>query len=80
MEFRDIYGRIGGRIATPKERRNPQEDNRIEYPGSLRLSETEPLTKEHTWAGSRPLCMYEADVLLGHHVGPEQLDWGLSQS
>ena len=31
------------------------------------LSETEPPTKEHTWAGHRPP---HTDVQLGLHVGP----------
>ena len=43
------------------------------------LSESEPPTKEHTWAGPRPLYTYVTDVQLGLHVGPEQLEQGLSQ-
>ena len=43
------------------------------------LSESEPPTKEHTWAGPRPLYTYVTDVQLGLHVGPEQLEQGLFQ-
>ena len=39
----------------------------------MRLSETEPPTKEHTQAGPRPVHIYVADVQLGLHVGPVQL-------
>ena len=46
---------------------------------NLRLSESEPPTKEHTWAGSKPFCSDVADMQPGLHVGPEQLEWGLSQ-
>jgi hypothetical protein len=34
--------------------------------------------KEHTWAGPRPPHTYIADVQLGLHVGPEQLEQGIS--
>lgn len=44
----------------------------------LGLSESEPPTKEHTRARPRPPCSY-VDVQLGLHVGPEQLEQGLSQ-
>ena len=43
------------------------------------LSESEPPTKEHTQAGPRSPCTYVADVHLGLHVGPEQLEQGLFQ-
>jgi hypothetical protein len=45
----------------------------------LGLSETESPTKEHTQAGPRPHCTYVADVQLGLHVGPKQLEGSLSQ-
>jgi hypothetical protein len=51
----------------------------IKYIGSLRLSESKPPTKEHPLAESRPRCLYVADVQLDLHVGPEQLEQGLSQ-
>ena len=44
------------------------------------LSETEPPTKEHTQAGPRPPHTYVADVQLGLHVGPEQLERGYPKS
>ena len=43
------------------------------------LSETKPPTTEHTRAGPRPPHTHVADVQLGLHVGPEQLEEGLSQ-
>jgi hypothetical protein len=45
----------------------------------LRLLESEPPSKEHTWAGPRPPSTYVADVQLGLHVGPEQLEKGAIQ-
>jgi hypothetical protein len=36
-------------------------------------------TKGQTQAGPRPPCTYIADVQPDHHVGPEQLELGLSQ-
>ena len=49
-------------------------------PGLLGISEIEPLAKNHTCAGpSSPATTYVADVKLGLHVGPEQLEQGLSQ-
>jgi hypothetical protein len=47
--------------------------------GLLGVSESEPQTKEHIWAGPRSPCTYVADVKLGLHVGPKQLEQGLSQ-
>ena len=38
------------------------------------LSENEPPTEEHTWAGTRPPCSYIADMQLDLHVGCEQLN------
>jgi hypothetical protein len=43
-----------------------------------RVSGTELPTKKHTWTGPRPPCSYVADVQLGLHVGPEQLERELS--
>ena len=43
------------------------------------LSETEPPTNNHTWAGPIFHCTYVADVQLGLHVCPKQLEQGLSQ-
>jgi hypothetical protein len=43
------------------------------------LSESEPPTREHTQAGPRPPRTYVAGVQLDLHVGPEQLEQGLSQ-
>jgi len=45
----------------------------------LGFSESEPPTKEHTTAGIRLPHTYVLDVQFGFHVGPEQLEWGLSQ-
>jgi hypothetical protein len=41
----------------------------------LRLSESEPPTKNHTQAGFKSLSRYVADVLLGLYAGLEQLEW-----
>ena len=46
--------------------------NRVNNLGSLGFSESEPPTKEHT--RTRPPHTYVADVQLGLHVGPEQLE------
>jgi hypothetical protein len=43
------------------------------------MSETEPPITEFIGAGLRPPSTYVADVLLGLHVGPKQLEQGLSQ-
>ena len=48
-------------------------------PKPLEMSEFEPPTKEHAQNEPRPPCTYVADVQLDLHVGPEQLEWGLSQ-
>jgi hypothetical protein len=48
--------------------------NSIKYTGPLGLSESEPTTIEHTQTGLRPPCTYIADMQLGFHVGPEQLE------
>jgi hypothetical protein len=46
----------------------------------LGLSEPEPPTKEHIWAGPRLPITYLADVHLGLHVGPEQVGKGRALS
>jgi hypothetical protein len=43
------------------------------------LSEIETPTKEHILAEPRPPHTYVADVQLGLHVGPKQIEQGLSQ-
>ena len=48
------------------------------FPGSLKAFKNH-WSKEHTGAEPRPPCTYVADVQLGLHVGPEQLEQGLSQ-
>jgi len=45
----------------------------------LRLSESEPPTKEHTQVGPRPPYTYVTDVQFDFHMGPDQLEWGLFQ-
>jgi hypothetical protein len=57
----------------------PQEDQQSQLTWTLGALKSEPPTKEHTRAGPGPLCKYVADVQLGLHVGPEQLEQGLSQ-
>ena len=75
MELGDSYGRIGGRIVGPKGDRNLT--GRPTEPTNLDLWSSP--TKEHTQAGPRPPRTYVADVQLDLHVGPEQLEQGLSQ-
>ena len=43
------------------------------------ISESDPLTKEHTRAEPQLPLTYVEDVQLGLHVVPEQLKWRLSQ-
>ena len=74
MEVGDSYGKIGGRISGPKKIGTRQEDYQ-----STNLDPCEPPTKEHTQAGPRPPHTHIADVQLGLHVGPKQLEWGLPQ-
>ena len=69
----------GEGLQAPKEIGIPQEDNQSQLTWTLGLSETEPPTKEHTQAELRPLHTNVADVQLGLHVGPKQLEQGLSQ-
>jgi hypothetical protein len=69
--------KIGERTSDPKGDRNsigrPTESTNLDPWRSQRLSHQ---PKEHTWAGPRPPC---SDVQLGLHVGPEQLEWELSE-
>ena len=55
------------------------EDKQHQITWTLGALESEPPVKEHTRATLRPPCTYVADAQLGLHVGPEQLEWGLSQ-
>lgn len=69
-EVRDPYGRVRGRIEGAEGDGNPI--GRPTVSTNLdpwELPETEPPTKEHTWAGPRLPCTYVADVQLGLHVG-----------
>jgi hypothetical protein len=54
-EIRDACGRAGGRTEGPEGKgnpvRKPTESTKLD---PWELSETEPLSKEHTWAGTRP--------------------------
>jgi hypothetical protein len=54
----------------------PQEN---QQPGPLELSESEPPTKEHIQAEPQSPHIYVSYVQLGFHMGPEQLEEGLSQ-
>jgi len=69
----DLQLNIGGverRIEGPEGNRNSvgklTESNNLD---PWELSETEPPTKEHTMAGSRPPSTYVADLQLSLHVG-----------
>jgi hypothetical protein len=54
----------------------PSESTNLEPWG---FSEIEPPIKEKTWAGPSTPLTYVADVQLGLHVNPEQLEQWLSQ-
>lgn len=56
-----------------------RKNNRVNQPGPLELSVSEPPTKKHTWTRPRPPCPYIADVQFVLHVGLEQLKARLSQ-
>jgi hypothetical protein len=49
-------------VAPEGDRNSTGRPTELNSPGPLRLSESEPPTKEHTWAGYRPLGTYVADV------------------
>ena len=71
MEHGESCRRVEGRIKGPGRDRNPtgrptESTNMVPWG----LSETEPLTKEHTRAGHRLSCTHVVDVQLGLHVGP----------
>jgi len=76
MELRDTCERFGGRIEGPEGERNcirrRTESTNL---NPWEVSETEPPTKEHTWAGPRPppLFTFVADVQLSLHVGPQPM-------
>jgi hypothetical protein len=68
-------------LQAPKGTGTPQKDQQSQLTWTLawRLSESEPTTKEHTGLDlGIPAYMYVADVQLGLHVYPEQLEQGLS--
>jgi len=80
MEPGDWYGRIGGRrIVDPKGIGTLQEDQQSQLTWTLGALRDGTTNKEHTQARARPSGSYVADVQLGFHVGPEQLEWGLAQ-
>ena len=57
----------------------PEEDQQSQLTWILGLSLNHQLKNIH-WLGPMPPRSYVADVQLGLHVGPEQLEWGLSKS
>jgi hypothetical protein len=61
-ELGDAYGRVGGKIKHPEGELNSKGRPRVNQPGRLVLSETEPPAKEHTQAGPRPPHKYVADM------------------
>ena len=61
MELGVSFGRIEVMIVAPELNRDLT-GNKVKSTGPLGLSETEPLTKVHTWAGSRLPCFYVADI------------------
>ena len=80
MQLVDSYGKIGRRIAASVWDRGsagiPTESTNLD-PWD---SDSEPPNKEHTWTGpTPPLLIYVADVQLDLHMGPEQLEQGISQ-
>jgi hypothetical protein len=77
VELGDFNEGIGARIVGPEGNRNSM--GRVNKPGPLGFSESEPPTKEHTQARPRPPGSYVADRQVGLHVGPEQLEQGLCQ-
>jgi hypothetical protein len=72
---------VGGRMVSTKLDRNFTKTNSVNQPGPFQLSESEPPTKEHTWAVSRPPCSHVTEVQFNLHVGTEhgQLEQELSQ-
>ena len=75
------YGSTGERIEGPKgdrisTGRPTTESTKLDPWGSQRLN---PPAKDHTKARAyKAPCTYVADMQLGLHVGPEQLEQGLS--
>jgi len=72
MKLGDFYRRVEGRTDSLAGDRNSTGRSTE----SIGLSETEPLTKEHTEAGPRPPCIYVADMELDLHASPEQMEQG----
>jgi hypothetical protein len=60
MEVRDFYGRLGGKIECPEREGNPtegtMESTNLDF---WKLSETEPLTIEHTQSEMKPSAHME---------------------
>jgi hypothetical protein len=78
MEPGDSYGRIRGRVATPKGIGTPQEVKQNLLTCLLGLSEPEPPSK-NIHELDVGLATDITDMQLGLHVGSQQLEWGLSQ-
>jgi hypothetical protein len=53
MEVRDSIGRVERRIEVPEVEKSHRKTYTANYLDSCELSETEPPTKEHTWAGMK---------------------------
>jgi hypothetical protein len=60
----------------PKRLRTPQEDQESQLAWTLGGSQRQ---NQQPKTIPRPPCTYVTDVQLGLHVGPEQVEWGLSQ-
>ena len=74
MELGDAYGRTGGRIVGPKKDRNATGrpiESTILYPWGSQIPNHQPKNKH-----PRLACTHVADVQVGLHVGPKQLEWG----
>jgi hypothetical protein len=80
MELRNSYGRTGEGMRALKGIGTPHEDQKGQLTWTLEALRLEPPTKVHKWPGPRPPHTHIADVQLGLHVSPEQLELGLSQS
>jgi hypothetical protein len=78
MELVESHRRVGGRPEETEEDRDfTGRPSELTY---MVLPETEPPTKEHTWAGPRlPACMYQrcSSVFMW---GLQQLEWMLSMN
>ena len=68
MQVRDTYGRVEGKIKGPEVDGNPTErPTESTNLDPWELSESEPPTKEHTWAEMRPIGTHVADRKLSLH-------------